>query len=85
MHSIREGPTILLRSLWQRWRRLGQFIGGIAGHVFLTLFYFTVLVPFAIGLRLASDPLGQRKRPSDKGWAHRQTHDRTLDDASRQY
>ncbi len=74
-----------LRSLWQRWRRVGQVIGDIVGHVFLSLFYFTVLVPFALGVRLFSDPLDKGKRPRERGWAHRQTRDRTLDDARRQY
>ncbi len=74
-----------LRRFWQRWKVVGRAIGDMGGHVFLSLFYFTLLVPFALGLRLFSDPLDVSARSRKRGWLGRQTDVRTLDDARRQY
>lgn len=75
----------LLRKLWQAWKRFGQFLGDILARVVLTLFYFTVFVPFGLGVTLLSDPLRIRSTSSRLMWLPRQTGDRSLDDARRQF
>lgn len=52
-----------LRQLWHAWKRVGQFIGDMLARVVLTLFYFTILVPFGIGVRLLADPLSLKTQP----------------------
>ena len=71
-----------LRKVWQAWKRIGQFIGDQLGRVVLTVFYFTLFLPFALGVRLFSDPLAihPQRRPK---WLERATHDLTLDDSRR--
>jgi hypothetical protein len=54
-----------LRRLWQGWKRVGKKIGDFQARVLLTLFYFVILAPFALGVRLMADPLGL-KQPG--GW-----------------
>jgi len=75
----------LLRKLWQAWKRLGQFLGDILARVVLTLFYFTIFVPFGLGVTLRSDPLRIRNISGRPMWLPRQTGDRSLDDARRQF
>ncbi len=75
----------LLRKLWQAWKRFGQFLGDILARVVLTLFYFTVFVPFGLGVTLLSDPLRIRGAGDRPMWLPRQTGDRSLDDARRQF
>lgn len=70
-----------LRTGWKIWKRIGRFMGDVVGRVFLTLFYFTVFVPFALGLRLLGDPLGLRARGS--AWLERTTRDLTVNDSRR--
>jgi len=71
-----------LRKAWQIWKRIGQFIGDAVGRVVLTLFYFTLFVPFALGVRFFGDPLAMR--PSSRGkWLDRTTHDLTIEDSRR--
>ena len=71
-----------LRKFWQAWKRIGQFIGDQVGRVVLTVFYFTLFVPFALGVRLFGDPLALR--PSNRAiWLERKTQDLTLDDSRR--
>ncbi len=75
----------LLRTLWRAWKRLGQFLGDILARIVLTIFYFTIFAPFGVAVTLLSDPLGIRQAGSQPMWRARQTGDRTLDDARRQF
>jgi hypothetical protein len=60
-----------LRKLWAAWKRFGQFLGDILARVVLTLFYFTVFVPFGLGVTLFSDPLRARRQAA-RGWLDRE-------------
>jgi len=74
----------LLRRIWRAWKRLGQAINDFVARVVLTVFYFTIFAPFALGARLFSDPLDVKSRAHASGWVERETHDRALEDARRQ-
>jgi hypothetical protein len=71
-----------LRKGWQTWKRIGQFIGDQIGRLVLTVFYFTLFMPFALGVRLLGDPLAIRPLSRAK-WLERTTHDLTLEDSRR--
>lgn len=73
-----------LRKGWQAWKRFGQFMGDLIGRVVLTVFYFTLFMPFALGMRLLGDPLALHPRGLAK-WLERKTHDLTLEDSRRLY
>lgn len=75
----------LLHKIWQAWKRFGQFLGDILARVVLTLFYFTVFVPFGLGVSLLSDPLRIRRPDSRHLWLSRQTGDQSIIDARRQF
>ena len=47
----------MFRQLWERWTRVAHTIGVFQSRVALSLFYFLILAPFGIGVRLFSDPL----------------------------
>lgn len=60
-----EGRTrALLRRLWQGWLSVARKIGAFQSRVILTVFYFVFLGPFALAVRLFSDPLGLGEAPS---------------------
>jgi len=71
-----------LRKFWQAWKRFGQFIGDFMGRLVLTVFYFTLFMPFGLGVRFLGDPLGIRAHGRPK-WVERKTNDLTLDDSRR--
>ena len=73
-----------LSRAWQTWKRIAQVIGDFIGRIVLTIFYFTIFMPFGLGIRLLSDPL-MIKRKNNKHWLERTTRDLTLDDVRRQY
>ncbi|MBE7552907.1 MAG: hypothetical protein HS126_17690 [Anaerolineales bacterium] len=74
----------LTPNFWQGWKVFGHFLGNLLARVVLTIFYFTVFVPFAVGVRLFSDPLYLKTMPA-KLWHSRHTGDQTLEDVLRQY
>ena len=53
-----------LRRLWRAWVRFGHWLGDVMSWVWMPLFYFVIALPFALGVKLFSDPLGLRRRGS---------------------
>ena len=53
-----------LNKLWDAWKRFGQVMGTVLAYVVLTVFYFTLFLPYAVGMTWFSDPLHiRRPRP----------------------
>ena len=72
----------LLGKLWQTWKRIGQVIGDFIGRIVLTIFYFTIFMPFGLGVRLFSDPLSIKRR-GQLQWLIPSKLSETIDDARR--
>lgn len=73
-----------LQIFWASWKAFGHFLGDLLGRVAMTIFYFTAFVPFAIGVRLFSDPLQIKQQPSAL-WRPRTTGDQALQQIERQF
>jgi hypothetical protein len=73
----------LTKNFWQNWKAFGQFLGDWLARVVLTIFYFTIFVPFGLGVRLFADPLRIKSLPNPY-WRPRPTGDQTIDDVLRQ-
>ena len=75
----------MLRRAWQRWKAIAHAIGAFQSRVMLNLFFFLILAPFAIGVKLLSDPLRiTRQRRSH--WYDKETNPATRwDHARRQF
>jgi hypothetical protein len=73
----------ILKDVWQAWLRLGRAIGTIVAHVALTVFYFTLFVPYAVVMTWFSDPL--HIGPSRPVWTARESGEATLEGARRQF
>ena len=71
-----------LRKVWEGWKRFGQFMGDFIGRLVLTVFYFTLFMPFGLGVRFFSDPLAIGPGSRSK-WLERTTRDLTLEDSRR--
>jgi hypothetical protein len=74
----------LLNKFWRGWMRFGHFMGDIVGRVVLSIFYFTIMLPFSFSVTLFSDPLDMKKRKAP-AWHARTTGDRNLEEARRQF
>jgi hypothetical protein len=47
--------------LWERWKSVAHAIGNFQARLLLSIFYFLLLAPFGLGVKLFSDPLGLKK------------------------
>lgn len=72
-----------LKLIWKKWRAFGQVMGDFVARIIMTVFYFTVAIPFGVGVRLFKDPL--HLKSGDTGWLKRETKPETLEDARRLY
>ena len=75
----------ILKKFWSGWLRFGHFMGDIVARVVMTLFYFTILLPFGVIVTLFSDPLDLKHKDKQPAWHPRTTGDRTLEEARRQF
>lgn len=70
---------------WSRWRELSQKAADFQARILLTVFYFTVMVPFGVVFGLIKDPLRIKHRPSGTYWQERKPAADTLMTARRQF
>jgi hypothetical protein len=73
----------LLKQLWKKWRAFGQVMGDFVARIIMTVFYFTVAIPFGIGVRVFKDPLHLKSQHTT--WLKRETKADTIEDARRLY
>lgn len=77
-------PWRWLRRGWERWKSVAKKIGDVQARAILVLFYFLILGPFALVVRLATDPLAT-KPGTPRGWRPRDGQDAvSLSAATRQ-
>lgn len=57
---------LMFRRIWEKWKRIARKIGDFQARVLMILFYFTILAPFALLIRV-KDPL-EMKRKADNRW-----------------
>ncbi len=73
-----------LGRLWEGWKEIAGYVGDFQARLLLTIFYFTVAVPFGFLVRLV-DPLHTKRPRGTSGWRPRPPHEAGLQDARRQF
>jgi len=72
-------------NLWESWKEIAEYIGDFQARLLLTIFYFTIAVPFGLLVRLFSDPLQTRVLPEETAWLRRDTGDNELKETQQQF
>ena len=57
----------IFRRLWEGWKKIARIIGDFNARVILTIFYFVLLFPFAMLMKIFTDPL-EIKKKAHTGW-----------------
>lgn len=70
---------------WETWKRFALEMGNYQGRVLMALFYFAIVTPFAVLLRIFSDPLNVRDVPDQSSWMPRSDGGTTIEQARRQF
>lgn len=65
----------MLKGAWHSWKRIAQTLGTFQARVLLMIVYALLVLPFGIFVRLFSDPLRMRRRPSQWLETPIETHD----------
>lgn len=71
----------VLRRLWEAWKDLAGYIGDFQSRFILTVFYFTIMVPFAFISKLTGSSLAE----TTDGWLPRSDDDTSLEAARKQF
>jgi hypothetical protein len=64
-----ESVSGFLRRAWHAWRRIGRIVADAQARLVLTAFFFTIVAPFALLVRWATDPLALGR--GRRGWRPR--------------
>lgn len=64
----RAQPSNTSSGLWNAWRDFARKMGNYQSRVLITFMYFTVVMPFGLGVTLLSDPLGLKRAYGDSNW-----------------
>jgi hypothetical protein len=72
-----------LKLIWTAWKGIAHKIANFQARLVLSFFYFVIVAPFALRVRIFSDPL---QLSTSKGWLPRvHTGPDTANDARRQH
>jgi hypothetical protein len=79
-------PPASLLKLWEGWKSFAQYIGGFQSRILLGLFYFLVVTPFGVAVRIFGDPLHLRRGEKPSSWTLRNdTTQANFDEAKKQF
>ena len=56
------------RRFFASWKRFGKKVADVQARILLSIFYFIILAPFALVLRLVADPLAIKSSDKPRGW-----------------
>ncbi len=83
-----QPPSTLapLLRLWEGWKSFARLMGGFQSRVLLSLFYFFVVTPFGLGVRVFGDPLFLRQTRKLSNWIPRdETSPTSIEEAKKQF
>ena len=65
----------MIQRVWQAWKKIAKTVGNFQARLLLTIFYFVVMLPFGLTVRLFSDSLRTKQRPTEWLDNGAETHD----------
>lgn len=71
-----------LKRLWDAWKKIAHKIGTFQGKLLLTIFYFTILAPFGLFVKMFQDRLHLKKPVSGQShWILRKDDENSIEKA----
>ncbi len=74
----------MLKTIWKKWVPIAHKIGNFQSRLLLTIFYFTLLLPFSLLVTLFSDRM-RKKKPKNSMWTDWVENYQTLEEGKSQY
>jgi len=74
-----------IKKLWQSWENFSKKMGSFQSRIILSLFYFIFVTPFALGVKIFSDPLRIKHQGSKSHWIPKKEINTDLEKYRRQF
>ena len=74
-----------IKKLWLSWENFSKRMGSFQSRIILSLFYFIFVTPFALGVRIFSDPLNIKHHSSKSHWLPKKEIKYDLEQYRRQF
>ncbi len=65
-------PAGTIKGLWERWKQFSKRMGSFQSRMILAFLFFLVVSPFALAVKVFSDPLKIKSRTSESFWVSRE-------------
>jgi len=82
---LKETSRNPLKKLWISWENFSKRMGGFQSRIILSFFYFIFVMPFALGVRIFSDPLNIKHQSSKSHWLPKKEIKTDLEQYRRQF
>jgi len=83
--KTKETANNLLKRFWQSWRDFSLRMGEFQSRLILSLFFFTTVSPFALAVKMFSDPLHIRHQGNKSNWLPKMRTKINLEQFKRQF
>ena len=75
----------LVKRLWQSWGNFSKRTGSFQTRILLSLFFFILVTPFALAVKVFSDPLSIKHESGDSYWLSKIKSEADLEQFRRQF
>lgn len=75
----------LVMNLWQSWKDFSKRMGSFQSRIILSMFFFLLVSPFALAVKIFSDPLRIKSQREDSHWLHKKEIKSDLGQFRRQF
>lgn len=83
--GARESSKNLIKEFWQVWRNFSERMGNFQSRIFLSFFFFVLVSPFALAVKIFSDPLQIKRRSNESHWLLKAKTEIDLEQFKRQF
>ena len=74
-----------MRKIWEAWKKFAEIFGYFMSRAVLTVLYYTILLPYGLGVRFFSDPLSIKQKPLKSAWKPYPSTDPALEKFKQQF
>ena len=81
----KKNPTDLLKKLWQSWKDFSRRMGSFQSRILLSLVFFIFVSPFALAVKMFSDPLKIKHQSNKSHWHPKKEIKTDLEQSRKQF
>jgi len=83
--SLEKEKRPAWKTLWEKWKEFSKRMGGFQSRMLLSFIFFILIAPFALIVKIFSDPLNLKTQKEKTHWQEKQPSSLSLDDHKRQF